>query len=183
MEPSTFIAALAVVIAVPACVYAARSASSSERAAHAADRSAVSSEDAAESARRANDLAHHKQRLEIYKAFQEFHMHTMTSPHKFSDIDHWKFLHAANLSEFYFPEHEFEELVAISHQALAVKAAYALFETLRDNHDPEVADAMRAAVEEGQTLHRMFDEVNAALRVHLRLMPPPPPAPPANPSI
>jgi hypothetical protein len=99
-------------------------------------------------------------------------MHIITNSQKFSEIDHWRFLHAANLSEFYFPEQEFKGLIAISNQALAAKAAYGMFEMCRDVQDPEAASAMRQALTEGGHLLRMFAEVDAGLRIHLRLMPP-----------
>lgn len=90
---------------------AARSADSSERAANSA-------EDAAASARRANVIAQHKDRLDIYKAVQKFHMEVLTRGSRFPDAAIWPFADAANLSEFYFPRAIYLELQAISTLAL-----------------------------------------------------------------
>jgi hypothetical protein len=97
---------------------ALNSAHQAKRAADSSERSATSAEDAAASARRANVIAQHKDRLDIYKAVQKFHMEVLTKGSRFPDTAIWPFADAVNLSEFYYPSAQYTALKAIYDLAL-----------------------------------------------------------------
>lgn len=172
MDPTLILAIIGTIVAFASYFVSYRSADKAGEAVHEARRAADSAQDSAESARRANDIAQHAQRLEIYKALQQFHMSVLTKAANFPEADIWPFFNAVNLSEFYFPHDVYAKLTALVDQAMTVKAAYSLFEMHRDNHaQQQTSAAILTANSETKRLRDLLAESDLALRSHLRLQP------------
>ncbi len=137
---------------------ALNSAHQSTRAADSSERSAISAEDAAASARRANLIAQHRDRLDIYKAVQKFHMEVLTRGPRFPDTAIWPFADAANLSEFYYPRALYIALQAISDLAL---------NTVNMSEDEEAdraAGERASANDKAERLREMYKELRTKLK-------------------
>jgi hypothetical protein len=144
METSTFISVLSLLLSVGACVFSERSASSAESS--------------AASAERANHIAQHKDRLEIYKAVQKFHMEVLIKGSRFPDTVIWPFADAANLSEFYYPRTLYTELQAI--YELALKTV-----NMSENEQSDRAAGERpSANDKAVRLRKMHEELRTRLK-------------------
>lgn len=144
METSTFISVLSLMLSVGACVFSERSASSSESS--------------AASAERANHIAQHKDRLDIYKAVQRFHLEVLTKGSRFPDTVIWPFADAANLSEFYYPRALYIELQAIYELALNTV-------NMSENEQADRAAGERASAnDKAVRLREMFKELRTRLK-------------------
>lgn len=144
METSTFTSVLSLLLSVGACVFSERSASSAESSAASADR--------------ANQIAQHKDRLDIYKAVQKFHLEVLTKGPRFPDTVIWPFADVANLSEFYYPRALYTELQAIYELALNTV-------NMSEDEQADRAAGQRArANDKAVRLREMYKELRTRLK-------------------
>lgn len=71
-------------------------------------------------AKRANDIALHESRLSIYKGLARFRVHLTGNGPNLKEEEVWRFLEAAEMSDFYFPAGTFKKLMSIFEGAQAL---------------------------------------------------------------
>jgi ABC-type uncharacterized transport system YnjBCD ATPase subunit len=132
----------------------------------AADRSA-------DSAERANDINLHQSRLDIYKAFQNFHGTLVQRGTQFDESAVWPFLSKANLSEFYFDANLHVRLTAAAKEALEIVSKAEEIEFLRklpEKMDRATLTNLRAVLnKKHRVLRAECASLDEALRAELRL--------------
>lgn len=157
MEWSTFWSAMAVCVAVAAAVFA-------ERAASAAESSATS-------AQKANDIEMHRERLVIYKALLELH-HQLVSQGIGLKLDAIAaFYQPSTLSEFYYPEAQFNELTAIRNDAFDLHSKHLDWQEQKREGSPDAANTLAELNQQRNDLDKRIETVKTDLRTRLRLDP------------
>jgi hypothetical protein len=157
MEWSTFWSAIAVCVAVAAAVFA-------ERAASAAESSATS-------AQRANDIEMHRERLAIYKALLELH-HQLTSQGITLKLDAIAaFYQPSTLSEFYYPEAQFNELTAIRNDAFNLHSKHLEWQEQKPDESADATGMLKELFQRRKDLDKCIETAKIDLRARLRLDP------------
>jgi hypothetical protein len=156
MEPSTFWSAAAVFVAVAAAVFA-------ERAAGAAESSAAS-------ALRANDIEMHRERLAIYKALLELH-HQLISQGITLKLDAIAaFYQPSNLSEFYYPKAQYDELTGIRDDAFELHHKHLDWQQQKQEN-AGAAKTLDELFRREEDLDKRIEAAKTDLRARLRLDP------------
>lgn len=157
MEWSTFWSAMAVCVAVAAAVFA-------ERAAGAAESSAAS-------AQRANDIEMHRERLAIYKALLELHYQLTSQGITLKLNVVAAFYQPSTLSEFYYPEAQFNELTAIRNDAFDLVDKHLIWQNQKQEGSPDAAKTLEELHQQRKDLDKRIETVKTDLRARLRLDP------------
>lgn len=137
MEPSDFIAVLALCASAGSALYARW---------------------AGKAAQRANEIAIHNERLRIYTGFLEFRAVLTTRGPSFPDDALWKFADLVLLSEFYFSKAAHEAMQKLLDDGNQTKARYELWQSMKDTCG-DTATAVRAM----HDLHRATRDRCAAV--------------------
>ncbi|MBN8509898.1 MAG: hypothetical protein J0L57_14970 [Burkholderiales bacterium] len=123
----------------------------------------------AKAAKRANEIALHDSRLRVYNVLSRYRVHVTGSGPSLKEEEVWKFLEAAELSEFYYPAHIPPRLKSVFDRSLRLLSMNEEWRSSRETEPNRAPDLVKSRYQLVGELRYECERITNDLKPYLRV--------------